>query len=845
MSFRPLVINQGQIQQLPSGQALDVDWLIPAGDVYANSVFIINQHGTVCWTPMSANQYLCTDGSGNIVTADKPFGVTMAAPTADKQVLQATGVGTAGWTLNPAGLTSVSASYLVASVYVSAAKVGIGSVAFGARDKLLVDNGETDYSLGATLQTNSALTGIGNLAFLALGNVNSGVNTGCGVTFFAKGTDTVVQNIGRMGCMIETAGASSAMKGKYVFAVVSAGTWVTVCEMLPNGTIWAAGDNRKLMFGADKDASFYYNGTDLYCNPKEVGSGKFVVLGAVVADNLPSPTADNQILQATGAGTAAWTTDVQTLTSLQVDYLTIDGQTVTSNGPLYLYSTAGSIFVRAQTSGNIHFDGTDLLKFRDLGDGANTRIQINLANTRTQFYGPDEVEYVRIEPYTGGQIWSKVPIRILADNVKATYGTDSDASFYYNGTNFYCNPKEVGSGKFIVLGEMEVQNDLIVNGINVTENIQVGGSDVCRVLEEDRTYYVRTTGNDSTGDGSAGTPFATVGRALDEIYKWVADENTITIDIGEGTFSETTLSPTYAYGSSLHVNGVAETHVSGCAVSSIGGVTALETGLEYIDFVITLPSGYTTATGQYIACKTASGGTNNHLVLGVHKVIGWDSGTRAATVRCVRRAGVTDVPSGAITLTDIRVIKTVLAFASGHGVSMIGAYHGGNWDEVILEGNASGYGLNLTNGASLSAGASFGTSNWNYSIFCAGNGSFFGDSTCHSFCRGSIIRVQNGGVAQIRYYTVLTGARTNGIFCFIGGTVAAYQVQMAACGNADGVLCYQGGFVDVSSGFVRNGNPTGTGCNANRGGGIDATSATISGYASSTSAATSGYVIGP
>lgn len=833
MSFRPLVINQGRIQQLPSGQALDVDWLIPAGDVYANSVFIINQHGTVCWTPMSANQYLCTDGSGHIVTADKPFGVTMSAPTADKQVLQATGVGTAGWTLNPAGLTSVSASYLVASVYVSAAKVGIGSVSFGARDKLLVDNGETDYSLGATLQTNSALTGIGNLAFLALGNVNAGVNTGCGVTFFAKGTDTVVQNIGRMGCMIETAGASLAMKGKYVFAVVSAGAWVTVCEMLPNGTVWVAGDNRKLMFGADKDASFYYNGTDLYCNPKEVGVGKFVVLGAIVADNLPSPTADNQILQATGAGTANWTTDVQTLTSLVVDNLTLNGSTVSSTADLY-FSVA---------SGNIHFDGTALVKFRDLADLSNTRIQINLANTRTQFYGPDEVEYVRIEPFSGGQIWSKVPIRILADNVKATYGTDSDASFYYNGTNFYCNPKEVGSGKFIVLGEMEVINDLVVNGISVTQNIQIGGSDVCRVLDEDRTYYVRTTGNDSTGDGSVGTPFATVGRALDEIYKWVADENTITIDVGAGTFSETTLSPTYAYGASLYVTGVAETHVSGCAVSSIGSVTALETGLEYIDFVITLPSGYTTATGQYIACKTASGGTNNHLVLGVHKVVGWDAGTRAATVRCIRRAGVTAVPSGAISLTDIRVIKTVLSFASGNGIDMSGAYHGGNWDKLVLAGNSTGYGANLVNGSSLTAGDSFGTSDWNYNVFCAGNGSFFGDSTCHAFCRGSLIRVQNGGVSQIRYGTVLNGARTTGLFCFIGGTIAAYQIQMATCGNADGVLCYQGGFTDVSSGFIRDGNPTGTGCNANRGGGIDATSATISGYASSTSAATSGYVI--
>jgi hypothetical protein len=274
-------------------------------------------------------------------------------------------------------------------------------------------------------------------------------------------------------------------------------------------------------------------------------------------------------------------------------------------------------------------------------------------------------------------------------------------------------------------------------------------------------------------------------------------------------------------------------------------VTALEIGLEYIDFVITLPAGYATATGQYIACKTATGGTNNHLVLGVHEVIGWNAGTRAATVRCVRRAGVTAVPSGAISLTDIRVIKTVLAFASGHGISMTGAYHGGNWDAVALVGNSSGYALNLLGGASFSAGESFCSSDWNHSIYCAGNGNFFGDGTVHSFCRGSLLRVQNGGVAQIRYGAVLTGAKTNGIFCFVGATVAAYQVQMATCGNADGIMCYQGGFVDASSGFIRDGNPTGNGCNANRGGGIDASGATISGYANSTVTATEGFVIGP
>jgi hypothetical protein len=651
---------------------------------------------------------------------------------------------------------------------------------------------------------------------------------------------------------------------------------------------------------------------------------------------IPRCTADNQILQATATGIAAWTTDVQTLTSLQVDDLAINGQSIISAGALYLYSDTANIILRAQTSGGVYIDTSSKFWVRTEGsyttrftvnavDGSvgigsdnlsNTGAYMNVWTTGTgiasqflvtgQAYSSDSGAYsmrvatqaypangqqarqINIEgsvkvdtgntvswligeminPITksgNGTITNAASLYVYPQTVGATnyaiivtggvsrfndsavlsFGSSSDATITYDGSDLIVDPDAIGSGHLKINGATDIVGGLTVDGISVSGTLQIGSSDVCRVLSENKTYYVRTTGNDTTGDGSSGTPWLTVSRALDEIYKWVADENTITIDVGEGTFNESTLSPTYAYGSNLYVVGVSETHNAGCAVSAIGSITALESGLEYIDFTITLPVGYTSATGQYIICKTASGGTNEHLTLGVHEVVGWDSGNRAATVRCVRRAGVTAVPSGAISLTDIRVIKTVLSFSSGHGVSMTGAYHGGNWNSLVLKGNASGYALNLLSGASFSADTSFGTSNWNYTIYCAGNGNFFGDSTCHSFCRGSLVRVQNGGIAQLRYNAVLTGARTQGIFCFVGGTVAAYQVQMATCGNADGVLCYQGGFVDISSGYIRDGNPTGTGCNANRGGGIDATSATISGYTSSTSTATNGYIIGP
>jgi hypothetical protein len=49
------------------------------------------------------------------------------------------------------------------------------------------------------------------------------------------------------------------------------------------------------------------------------------------------------------------------------------------------------------------------------------------------------------------------PIR-LYDNIKTYYGSSSDASIYYNTTDLIINPKEVGTGKVIVKGDLDVEN---------------------------------------------------------------------------------------------------------------------------------------------------------------------------------------------------------------------------------------------------------------------------------------------------------------------------------------------------------------------------------------------------
>jgi hypothetical protein len=71
----------------------------------------------------------------------------------------------------------------------------------------------------------------------------------------------------------------------------------------------------------------------------ESGLTDFYDVPTPFVSTMPAPTADNQLLQATGAGAAAWTTDIEGLTSLVVDTITLDGSTISSTDTLHIEPT--------------------------------------------------------------------------------------------------------------------------------------------------------------------------------------------------------------------------------------------------------------------------------------------------------------------------------------------------------------------------------------------------------------------------------------------------------------------------------------------------------------------------
>ncbi len=76
---------------------------------------------------------------------------------------------------------------------------------------------------------------------------------------------------------------------------------------------------------------------------------------------------------------------------------------------------------------------------------------------------------------------------------------------------------------------------LTTNGSAVSwADVQAGGSD--EFDTGSTTIYVATTGNDTTGDGSSGTPYATVARAMQDLPTVLRYNQTI--DVADGTYAE-------------------------------------------------------------------------------------------------------------------------------------------------------------------------------------------------------------------------------------------------------------------------------------------------------------------
>jgi hypothetical protein len=182
-----------------------------------------------------------------------------------------------------------------------------------------------------------------------------------------------------------------------------------------------AADNIKYYLGTANDVEFYYNGTNCCLVTDAVGSGKLVNRGGVQIykpADVTSVTLANSMLHL-GLGD-------DEVGSLMI--MTFGYSYNRTNVPAYMgfVETSRATY----TKGDLIFGTRDVV-------------------TET---APDE----RL------RITSAGTVKIVADNQSLTFGTGTDASLYYDGTNFVCNPKLVGSGALSMLGDIQLTENTAI-----------------------------------------------------------------------------------------------------------------------------------------------------------------------------------------------------------------------------------------------------------------------------------------------------------------------------------------------------------------------------------------------
>jgi hypothetical protein len=929
MSYLPLIVNAGQLQQLPSGEALNVGgWTLPIAGGTEDYVLIADASGNGIWSSDLDN-----------LTRVNVDSLTLN----DNDITSSTGT----VNFNDDNLTTTG-------------KAGVGTSSVYANSQVEIVGAYTVDKYYSALHIRTTSNTYGTF----IGSSLSGRGIWSSGAHFATGSDWKARATGASGI-------------DQNFGVIQFFT------------------DTGLTDGVDYTPTSrgYFDASGL------------TVVGTVDCDNLTvgswsvgSPTAAAQLLRATGADAASWTTDITGLTSLNVDNITIDGSVITDSTGLVEIDDPVSInSAGASTLWDLQVGDVDALL--RIGEGSGSGHAVIGNKSKDEVSASEYEVYLADNAYWDSTAEAWTPVRstlgrrakfamgfhqnaftwdysdptgstvtwtelmnldyatgdLFVPTGGMTLGSSSryassmldikgphETGAYASQINLHTTAKSHGlfagswadgfgivsagchynaGGDFLARhtegSSVYIQGDLIEfncdngltkgttftptqrfrvdqNGATVTGTFTVGSwgisaptavdqafvstaanaatwyttalADVLKIetpsasgaerkyvltagsgekfaiesapwpltLTADETIYVRTTGNDTTGDGSAISPFASIQRTVEYLGGLYIGDYTVTVDIGEGVFSEVgTVTMMHPFGAQIIFQGVSE-NISSQSISSISGTTSYgHDNLYYRNMTMVLPVGKSVSVGDYIACKNASGGTNPNAINGLHKVSVWVSGTRTATVEVAYRNG-SETPSGSITC-DIALIKTVIAFSNMNGIKITGPYYGGTWRGLVIQGNYNGSN-NAKNGiwalntavVSLCTAATDGYAAgvWGFQtgLYSQNNGLIFADYGWVSKAGQHLTSCQNGGILSLRSM-ILNACNNSGIFAFNGSTVSANSITVVGTGN-NSVYSYQGSFIDITSSFVGESNST-TSVIADRWSAIDGTGATV------------------
>jgi hypothetical protein len=385
----------------------------------------------------------------------------------------------------------------------------------------------------------------------------------------------------------------------------------------------------------------------------------------------------------------------------------------------------------------------------------------------------------------------------------------------------------------------------------------VRGAQVHELLTEDVTFYVSTTGSDSTGTGTSTNPYKTILKAFERIAFIIPGNYSITISMGRGIHVlDRTIRPSWPYGSNLTVDGQRRAVATTLTISNIDTAYSTDgdfTNLQYFDCDIDLSGDSPeVAVGYFIRIKDATGGTNHDAIRGLHEIIAWDSGTETATIRVWSNEGVSALPSGSITATTGDVIQTVITWedaVADHGIDCDGV-NGGIWTDIIIKGNQNQFdvyrGLRVTAGGSLSPAARFGVHQFDVGAEIFNNGMLEMPLGMMSKIWTIGASVGAGGTMRFNFDSYMNGCGTLGVRCQQGGNFIGDNSTYVGIAQQYAMTSEQGALISLANSLFlyEDAALVTTACLRSESlADISAGGVFVSGFTTSTSTATSGRII--
>ena len=308
---------------------------------------------------------------------------------------------------------------------------------------------------------------------------------------------------------------------------------------------------------------------------------------------------------------------------------------------------------------------------------------------------------------------------------------------------------------------------LITNGSSLIGGPPTG------CISSSTNFYVATTGNDTTGDGSSGNPWLTVGQALNYLGNfWINEAATVTIWLADGSYTLTsTINVQHPCGARITIQG---TNSYNTILSSIASSSGSAGAWSY---VLNMAIVANIAVGDYMLIKSVSGGTNPLLLCGCHKV----TAVGSSTITVLSTSRYSSAASGVVTGT-ITNVKTVINVPSNvAGLTVSGMYSLGLVDVLAFAGNATSNtsGIVATHGGSINLGATVGVA-----------GCYLGASAQYGgiLSAGSLVASGYGGVGL-------------GLDAYAGGVIQSGS-QVTLCGYADGISSAYNTYVELTNAVI-------------------------------------------